>query len=132
MLAASLQDPYLTSVYAREIISAMQGGFGAGNTSAKYFKTIATPKHFVGQIFEGGDMGNHTTMDRTRNDSRISIQDLEGYYLRPFRAALVEGGSGSLMCAYSGAVARVLPRVRPHTSSCPVYVLTHDVCLSAR
>ena len=93
------EDPYLTSVYAREIISALQGGFGAGNTSAKYFKTITTPKHFVGQIFEGGDMGNGTTMDRTRNDSRISIQDLEGYYLRPFRAALVDGGSGSFMCA---------------------------------
>ena len=46
-------------------------------------------------------MGNGTTMDRTRNDSRITIQDLEGYYLRPFRAALVDGGSGSFMCAYS-------------------------------
>jgi hypothetical protein len=49
-------------------------GFGAGNSSAKYYKTITTPKHFVGQIFEGGDMGNGTTMDRTRNDSRISAQ----------------------------------------------------------
>ena len=95
------EDPYLTSVYAREIISAMQGGFGAGNTSARYFKTITTPKHFVGQIFEGGDMGNGTKMDRTRNDSRITAQDLESYYLRPFRAALVDGGSGSFMCAYS-------------------------------
>jgi beta-glucosidase-like glycosyl hydrolase len=94
-------DPFLTSVYAREIVRGMQGGFRGGNASARYYKTITTPKHFVGQIFEGGDMGNGTTMDRTRNDSRISIQDLEGYYLRPFRAAMVDGGSGSVMCAYS-------------------------------
>jgi beta-glucosidase len=31
----------------------------------------------------------------------VSVQDLESYYLRPFRAALVEGRSGSFMCAYS-------------------------------
>lgn len=58
-------------------------------------ETRAVLQHFVGQIFEGGDMGNGTTMDRTRNDSRISIQDLESYYLRPFRAALVNGNSPS-------------------------------------
>jgi beta-glucosidase len=46
-------------------------------------------------------MGNGTTMDRTRNDSRVSVQDLESYYLQPFRAALVDGASGSFMCAYS-------------------------------
>ena len=40
------EDPYLTSVYAREIIRAMQGGFGpgGGNASARYYKTITTPK----------------------------------------------------------------------------------------
>ena len=66
----------------------MQGNFGVGDGdsergdgsgSARYYKTLATPKHFVAQIFEGGDMGNGTTMDRTRNDSVVSIQDLEGY-----------------------------------------------------
>jgi len=56
------------------LLTAAQGGYGVGNESAKYYKTITTPKHFAGQIFEGGDMGNGTTMDRTRNDSRISVQ----------------------------------------------------------
>ena len=45
-LVCTGEDPYLTSVYAREIIRAMQGGFGpgGGNASARYYKTITTPK----------------------------------------------------------------------------------------
>jgi beta-glucosidase len=40
--------PYLSSEFARIHIQGLQG-----NHSSGILKTVATPKHFVGQIFEG-------------------------------------------------------------------------------
>jgi hypothetical protein len=53
------EDPHVTSVYARAYVRGMQGDDPSG-----IFKTICTPKHFVGQLFEGDSSdpwGNGTT-----------------------------------------------------------------------
>ena len=98
------EDPYLTSVYAYEYVTGMQGG-NATEMEGKILKTVTTPKHFMGQMFEGdgsNPWGNGTTVNRQSNDTRYSMHDLESYYLAPFKAAMVDAGAGSVMCAYQG------------------------------
>ena len=41
-------------------------------------------------------------MNRQSNDTRYSLRDLEQYYLPSFKAAMVDAGAGSVMCAYQG------------------------------
>ena len=53
------EDPHVTSVFAREYVRGMQGDDPSG-----ILKTVCTPKHFVGQLFEGdgsNPWGNGTT-----------------------------------------------------------------------
>jgi len=88
------EDPFLTSMYALDFVNGLQG-------SHEILKTIATPKHFVGHFFEGegsDPWGNGTQVLRYANDTIYSLQDLEQYYLPPFRAALRD--AESVMCAY--------------------------------
>ena len=66
-------------------------------------KALATPKHFMGQVFEGDNSNpwsNGTDVNRQSNDTRYSLRDLEQYYLPSFKAAMVDAGAGSVMCAY--------------------------------
>ena len=66
---------------------------------------LMTPSHSEGQMFEGDasdPWGNGTTVNRQSNDTRYSMHDLEAYYLAPFKAAMVDAGAGSVMCAYQG------------------------------
>lgn len=91
------EDPFLASVYAKEYIKGLQGDH------PRVLKAAATPKHFVGHFFEGeksDPWGNGTLVTRLQNDTRYSQQDLEQYYLPPFRAALKDAKAESLMCAY--------------------------------
>jgi xylan 1,4-beta-xylosidase len=91
------EDPYLAAVYAKQYIHGLQGDH------PRVLKAAATPKHFIGHFFEGEDSdpwGNGTTVTRYSNDTRYSLQDLEQYYLPPFRAALKDAKAASLMCAY--------------------------------
>ena len=93
------EDPHLTSVYAYNYVKGLQGDHPT------VLKAIATPKHFMGQVFEGdgsNPWNNSTTVNRQDNDTRYTPQELESYYLPAFRAAMVDAGAGSVMCAYQG------------------------------
>ena len=54
---------------------------------------IASPKHFA----------VHSGPESTRHEANVYVtpHDLEDTYLPAFRAAIVEGRAGSIMCAYN-------------------------------
>ncbi len=81
------EDPYLTGRMAVAFIKAMQGD------DPKYFKTIATAKHYA--VHSGPEPLRHTF------DAVVSERDLRETYLPHFEAAVREGGAGSVMCAYN-------------------------------
>ncbi|MFL6257750.1 MAG: glycoside hydrolase family 3 C-terminal domain-containing protein [Pyrinomonadaceae bacterium] len=81
------EDPYLTSRLGVAFVRGMQGD------DPKYLKTIATPKHYA--VHSGPESQRHTF------DAHPPERDLEDTYLPAFRATIVEGKAGSLMCAYN-------------------------------
>ena len=81
------EDPYLTSRMGVAFITGLQGD------DAKYLKTIATSKHFA--VHSGPESTRHEA------DIRLSAHDLEDTYLPAFRATVMEGKVGSVMCAYN-------------------------------
>ncbi len=81
------EDPYLTSRLGVAFVRGMQG------EDPRYLKTIATPKHYA--VHSGPESQRHTF------DARPPERDLEDTYLPAFRAAVVEGKAGSVMCAYN-------------------------------
>ncbi|HEX7312476.1 MAG TPA: glycoside hydrolase family 3 C-terminal domain-containing protein [Pyrinomonadaceae bacterium] len=81
------EDPYLTSRLGVAFVKGMQGD------DPVYFKTIATPKHYA--VHSGPESLRHTF------DAHPPERDLEETYLPAFRAAVVEGRAGSVMCAYN-------------------------------
>jgi beta-glucosidase len=81
------EDPYLTSEMALAFIHGMQGN------DPKYFKTIATSKHFA--VHSGPEVSRHSF------DVHVSKEDIEQTYLYAFRRTLSEGGAYSVMCAYN-------------------------------
>ncbi len=89
------EDPHLASRMAAAFVSAFekQG-------------VVATPKHFAANVGDGG-----RDSYPIRDDER-SLRETE---LRPFRAALAEGGARSIMTSYNSVVglARVGQRPAP-------------------
>ena len=81
------EDPYLTSEMALAFIHGMQGD------NPKYFKTIATAKHFA--VHSGPEVSRH------QFDAHVSQEDLNDTYLYAFRKSLTAGGADSVMCAYN-------------------------------
>ncbi|HVF68093.1 MAG TPA: glycoside hydrolase family 3 C-terminal domain-containing protein [Pyrinomonadaceae bacterium] len=81
------EDPFLTSRLGVAFVRGLQGG------DAKYLKTVATPKHYA--VHSGPESLRHTF------DAHPPERDLEDTYLPAFRAAIVEGKAGSVMCAYN-------------------------------
>jgi beta-glucosidase len=81
------EDPYLTSRMGIAFITGLQGD------DPKYLKTIATSKHFA--VHSGPESTRHEV------DVHISRHDLEDTYLPAFRATVIEGKVGSIMCAYN-------------------------------
>jgi beta-glucosidase len=79
------EDPYLTSRLAEAFIRGIQGD------DVKYFKAIATAKHFA----------VHSGPETTRHIFNVtpSEADLNGTYLPAFKASVVE--AYSVMCAYN-------------------------------
>ncbi|GAB7358415.1 hypothetical protein MBLNU230_g2482t1 [Neophaeotheca triangularis] len=82
---------FLSSVYALEYITAMQGGV---NPAVPKMATVV--KHFLGYDIE--DWRNNS---RLGNDVNITQQDLAGYYTPNFRAAIRDAKSKGLMCSYN-------------------------------
>jgi beta-glucosidase len=81
------EDPYLTGRLAVHFIHGLQGA------DPKYFKTIATVKHFA--VHSGPEL------DRHQFDAVVSERDLRETYLPQFEMGIRDGGAYSLMCAYN-------------------------------
>lgn len=81
------EDPFLTAQFGVAFITGLQGDDPA------HPRTIATPKHFA--VHSGPEPTRHS-MDVT-----VSKHDQIDTYTPAFRAAIVDGKAGSLMCAYN-------------------------------
>lgn len=80
------EDPYLTGRLAVEFIRGMQG------EGSRYFKTVATAKHFAANNYE---KGRHST------SSDVDDRSLREYYLPAFETAVKEANVRSVMSAYN-------------------------------
>ena len=81
------EDPFLTSRLGTSFVEGLQG------TDQRYYKVIATPKHFA--VHSGPES------DRHRFDVQPTPHDLWDTYLPAFRATIVEAKADSIMCAYN-------------------------------
>jgi beta-glucosidase len=81
------EDPFLSARMAVAFVTGMQGD------DPHYYRVISTPKHFA--VHSGPEPTRHFA------DVDVSRHDEEDTYLPAFRAALIEGRAGSVMCAYN-------------------------------
>jgi beta-glucosidase len=81
------EDPFLSARLAVAYVTGLQGD------DPHYYRAIATPKHFA--VHSGPEPTRHFA------DVDVSKHDIEDTYLPAFRAAIVEGKAGSIMCAYN-------------------------------
>jgi beta-glucosidase len=81
------EDPFLTGRMGVAYVTGMQGD------DPKYYLTIATPKHYA--VHSGPEPTRHFA------DVDVSKHDEVDTYEPGFRAAVVEGKAGSVMCAYN-------------------------------
>jgi beta-glucosidase len=81
------EDPYLTARLGVEFVKGLQGD------DPRYFKVIATPKHYA--VHSGPEPERHGF------DAKAYERDLRETYLPAFRATIVEGKAYSVMCAYN-------------------------------
>jgi len=81
------EDPFLTSRMGVAFVKGLQGD------DPKYFRTIATPKHFA----------VHSGPESLRHEFNVdaSAHDLEDTYTPAFRATITESHADSAMCAYN-------------------------------
>jgi beta-glucosidase len=81
------EDPYLTSQMANVFIKGLQGN------NPKYYKAIATIKHFVA----------HSGPEEGRSGFNVNISDNDFWetYTPAFKSAVKNAGVYSLMCAYN-------------------------------
>ncbi len=81
------EDPFLAARMAVAFVSGMQGD------DPNYLRVISTPKHFA--VHSGPEPSRHI------RNVEVSNHDMEDTYLPAFRAAVVDGKAGSIMCAYN-------------------------------
>jgi beta-glucosidase len=81
------EDPYLTGQMGLQFVKGLQGD------DPKYFKTIATIKHFA--VHSGPEPDRHSF------DAMVSDRDLHETYLPNFRECIIHGNAQSVMCAYN-------------------------------
>ncbi len=81
------EDPFLTGRMGVAFVTGLQGD------DPKYYRVISTPKHFA--VHSGPETSRHTI------NVEVSKHDMEDTYLPAFRAAVIEGKAGSVMCAYN-------------------------------
>ncbi len=80
------EDPFLTGRMAVAYVTGMQGN------DPRYYRVIATPKHF--DMYSGPEPDRHST------NYTVSKHDELDTYLPAFRAAVLQGHADSVMCAY--------------------------------
>ena len=81
------EDPFLTGRMGVAFVTGMQGD------NPNYYRVISTPKHF--DVHSGPEPTRHFA------DVDVSKHDELDTYEPAFRAAVVEGKAGSVMCAYN-------------------------------
>lgn len=81
------EDPFLTGRMGVAFVTGMQGD------DPKYYRVITTPKHYA--VHSGPEPSRHEI------DVPVTKHDEEDTYLPAFRAAVVEGHAGSVMCVYN-------------------------------
>jgi len=81
------EDPFVAGKMAVAFVTGMQGD------DPKYMRVIATPKHFA--VHSGPEPSRHVS------NVEVSNHDMADTYLPAFRAAVMEGKAGSVMCAYN-------------------------------
>jgi beta-glucosidase len=81
------EDPYLTGQMGVQFVRGLQGN------DPRYFKVIATPKHYA--VHSGPEPERHAF------DAVASERDLRETYLPAFRATILDGKAYSVMCAYN-------------------------------
>jgi beta-glucosidase len=81
------EDPFLTGRMGVAYVTGLQG------EDPKYYLAIATPKHYA--VHSGPEPTRHFA------DVDVSKHDEVDTYEPAFRAAIVEGRAGSVMCAYN-------------------------------
>jgi beta-glucosidase len=81
------EDPFLTAHLGVAFVTGIQGA------DPDLPDVIATPKHFA--VHSGPEPTRHVA------NVFVSRHDLEDTYLPAFRAAIVDGHAGSVMCAYN-------------------------------
>ncbi len=81
------EDPFLSGRLAVAYVTGMQGD------DPHYYRAISTPKHFA--VHSGPEPTRHFA------DVDVSKHDELDTYTPAFRAAVVEGHAGSVMCAYN-------------------------------
>ncbi|HMD77209.1 MAG TPA: glycoside hydrolase family 3 C-terminal domain-containing protein [Terracidiphilus sp.] len=81
------EDPFLTGRMGVAYVTGMQGD------DPRYYRAIATPKHYA--VHSGPEPTRHFA------DVDVSKHDEVDTYEPGFRAAVVEGKAGSVMCAYN-------------------------------
>ncbi|RRN78481.1 glycoside hydrolase family 3 C-terminal domain-containing protein [Pseudoxanthomonas taiwanensis] len=81
------EDPFLAARMGVAYVRGVQG------EHPQWYDIVATPKHYA--VHSGPESTRHSA------NVYVSRRDLEDTYLPAFRAAIVEGGAGSVMCAYN-------------------------------
>lgn len=81
------EDPFLTGALGVQFIRGLQGD------DPKYYKTVATVKHYA--VHSGPETERHAF------DALVSERDLRESYLPQFEQGIREGHAYSLMCAYN-------------------------------
>jgi beta-glucosidase len=81
------EDPFLAGSIGAAFVNGLQG------SNPKYFKVVATAKHFA--VHSGPESQRHTF------DVNVSARDLEDTYLPAFRRLVVDAHVDSVMCAYN-------------------------------
>ncbi|MCM3874640.1 MAG: glycoside hydrolase family 3 C-terminal domain-containing protein [Pyrinomonadaceae bacterium] len=81
------EDPFLTARLGVAFVTGLQGD------DPKYYRVISTPKHYA--VHSGPEPTRHTA------DVKVSKHDQVDTYLPAFRATVMEGKAGSVMCAYN-------------------------------
>ena len=81
------EDPFLAGKMAVAFVTGMQGD------DPRYLRVIATPKHFA--VHSGPEPSRHVF------NVEVSNHDMADTYLPAFRASVIDGKAGSIMCAYN-------------------------------
>src|SRR4029450_3895822 len=81
------EDPYLTARLGVPFVKGLQGN------DPRYFKVIATPKHYA--VHSGPEPERHSF------DAKAYERDLRQTYLPAFHDTIVEAKAYSIMCAYN-------------------------------